>query len=404
MSRSESTEPATRAGRKGGSSSSGLALASALVLAALVPGLLAAHATGENYVWLNVETSHLEGRFEIRLADLESRFQIELPPNMTARREGIAASAPRVQSYLRENFGISVGGRDVPYEFTGTDVVESGELGAFAQYFYLTSATEIPDRVQVRNSVLLDGDRFHRSLLCIEYDRRSGQDYGGEFTALVFSGSNTEQVLDLTDIRGLLRVRDFVWQGMLHIWIGIDHVLFLIVLLLTAVLVWTPENTWQPMSSFRQALWNVVKIVTIFTVAHSITLSLAALDFIRLPGRLVESAIALSIVLIALFNLFPKLRHAGWAVIFVFGLFHGMGFASVMGDLPFRMGNLVKVVLAFNIGVEIGQVAIVLAAFPILFLLRESRAYRPVVLVGGSIAICAVATYWFLVRALEVAW
>lgn len=90
MSRSESTEPATQAGRKGGSSSSGLALALALVLAALVPGLLAAHATGENYVWLNVEASHLEGRFEIRLADLESRFEIELPPNMTARREGIA--------------------------------------------------------------------------------------------------------------------------------------------------------------------------------------------------------------------------------------------------------------------------------------------------------------------------
>ncbi len=145
-----------------------------------------------------------------------------------------------------------------------------------------------------------------------------------------------------------------------------------------------------------------MKIVTLFTVAHSITLSLAALDFVRLPGRLVESAIALSIVLIALNNLFPRLRK-GWLVIFFFGLFHGLGFASVMGDLPFRMANLVKVVLAFNIGVELGQIAIVLAAFPIIFLLRRSPIYRPAVLVGGSIAICIVASYWFVTRALGMA-
>ncbi|MEM8964700.1 MAG: HupE/UreJ family protein, partial [Acidobacteriota bacterium] len=151
--------------------------------------------------------------------------------------------------------------------------------------------------------------------------------------------------------------------------------------------------------SFKSALWTIVKIVTVFTVAHSITLSLAALDVISLPSQVVESIIAFSIVLVALNNLFPRFREGHWLIIFFFGLFHGMGFASVMGDLPFRMMSLVKVILGFNIGVELGQVAIVLVAFPILYLLRRTVFYRPVVLGGGSVVIGLLALWWFIERA-----
>ncbi|MEO1086645.1 MAG: HupE/UreJ family protein, partial [Acidobacteriota bacterium] len=139
-----------------------------------------------------------------------------------------------------------------------------------------------------------------------------------------------------------------------------------------------------------------------FTIAHSITLSLAALDIISLSSRVVESIIALSIVLVAINNVFPKVREGHWLVIFFFGLFHGMGFASVMGELPFRMMHLVQVILAFNIGVELGQIAIVAVAFPILFLLRKSPIYKPVFLNGGSIAIGLLALWWFIERAFEL--
>ncbi len=393
-------------------------LTAALLLGLLFPTVAWGHATGENYVWLNVEGSgvetRLEGRFEIRVVDLERRFGLDLPADREAAKETVASSAGPIERYLRQSFSIVSNGMEIPYEFTGIDLVEAGDLGGFAQFFYRTARAEIPDRLEIRNRVLLDDDRFHRSLLCIQYDRRNGSDYGEEFTALVFSRSNSDQVLDLANLRGLLRVRDFVWQGMLHIWAGIDHVLFLIALLLTAVLMRkeeradgvpstaTSRSAWQPVTGFREALWNVAKIVTLFTVAHSLTLSLAALDLVRLPGRLVESVIALSIVLIALNNIFPRLREGSWIVIFFFGLFHGLGFASVMGDLPFRMANLVQVVLAFNVGVEVGQVAIVAAVFPLLFLLRKSSIYRPAVLAGGSIAISLVATYWFVTRALGI--
>ncbi|MEM1182366.1 MAG: HupE/UreJ family protein [Acidobacteriota bacterium] len=386
------------------------ALSAALFgLALALSGLLApdayAHSTGENYVWLNVETRHLEGRFEIRLADLDrlgvtlTDAQAESPD---AAREAVTTQRTSAEAYLRQHFEIRADGQPVPFDFTRADVAEAPGLGLFAQYFYRSADFNVPEQLDITNTILLgDEDKFHRSLLCIEYDRRSGKEYGEEFTALIFSAHQSEQTLDLTNIEGLLRVRDFVWQGVLHIWIGIDHVLFLIALLLTAVLVRKedPPPHYEPVPDFKSAFIKIVTIVTTFTVAHSVTLSLAALDIISLSSRVVESIIALSIVLVAVNNIFPKVREGHWLVIFFFGLFHGMGFASVMGDLPFRMMHLVQVILAFNIGVELGQIVIVAVAFPILFLLRKSPIYRPVILNGGSAIIGLLALWWFIERA-----
>src|SRR5690606_10156367 len=125
----------------------------------------------------------------------------------------------------------------------------------------------------------------------------------GEYTALVFSPTNTDQVLDLTDVPRAMTPRDMIPQGVWHIWIGIDHILFLLALMLPTVLVRNGER-WRPVERFPRALLNLLKIVTLFTIAHSVTLLLAALDVIRLPSRLVESVIALSIVLVALNNIF----------------------------------------------------------------------------------------------------
>lgn len=374
----------------------------ALSLIAWLVGAPAAwgHATGESYVWLNVETSHLEGRFEIRITDLQTDLGINIPDDPAAERQAILDSAAQVQTYLRDNFSMSAEGQPLAYEFTTTDVtVEADGLGSFAQYFFRTPEMTVPEQIDIRNTVLLEKDRFHRTLLCIEYDKQRNKQYGEEFTAMVFASHTSEQTLDLANIEGLLRVRDFVWQGVLHIWIGIDHVLFLIALLLTAVLV-RKDDQWQPVDDFKTAFWKIVGIVTAFTVAHSITLALAALDIFNLPSRFVESIIALSIVLVAINNIKPKFHDKSWLLIFFFGLFHGMGFASVMGELPFRMMHLTQIILAFNIGVELGQLAIVFAVFPIIFLLRKHSLYQPVVLIGGSVAVGLIAAWWFLERAL----
>src|SRR6185503_6093349 len=128
----------------------------------------------------------------------------------------------------------------------------------------------------------------------------------------------------------------------------------------------------------------------------------AALSVIQLPSRLVESAIALSVVLAALNNVWPVVHGRRWLVAFGFGLIHGFGFASVLSDLGLPQGALLVALVGFNLGVEAGQLAIIAAFLPAAFLLRGSWLYRRLVFVGGSAAIALVAGVWLAERALDV--
>jgi hypothetical protein len=150
---------------------------------------------------------------------------------------------------------------------------------------------------------------------------------------------------------------------------------------------------------FRAAFWDVFRIVTSFTLAHSITLSLAALHVVSLPSRLVESAIAASVLVAALNNLRPVVQSRRWAVAFGFGLIHGFGFASVLAELGLPNDALLLALVGFNLGVELGQLAIVALFLPLAYSLRRGAFYRRVVMAAGSLAIAGVAAIWLLERA-----
>jgi hypothetical protein len=192
-----------------------------------------------------------------------------------------------------------------------------------------------------------------------------------------------------------------VSEGVWHIWQGSDHILFLLSLLLPAVL-WRDGQRWEGIERFRPAFINVVKIVTAFTIAHSLTLSLAALDVVRLPSRLVESAIASSVLLAALNNLWPWFRGKGWLLAFGFGLIHGFGFANVLAELGLRRGILAVALVGFNVGVELGQMVIVAAFLPLAFGLRRSWFYQTVTFKFGSAGVVAIATIWLVERGLDL--
>ena len=177
--------------------------------------------------------------------------------------------------------------------------------------------------------------------------------------------------------------------------------LFLLSLLLPAVLV-RRQRAWQAGTSFRGAFVDVAKVVTAFTLAHSITLSLAALSVVALPSRWVESAIALSVVLAALNNVFPVVASGRWIGAFGFGLLHGFGFAGALQDLGLPTGSLALSLAGFNLGVEAGQLAIVVLFLPLAFALRSTWTYRWIVVGGGSLAIATIASVWLVERALDV--
>jgi len=196
---------------------------------------------------------------------------------------------------------------------------------------------------------------------------------------------------------GLAVLRQYFVEGVWHIWIGFDHILFLLTLLLPAVLIYK-QSRWYSRDTLRPAMTDILKTVTAFTIAHSITLALAVMDIVNMPGRLVESAIALSVLVAAVNNLRPFFPASRWVLAFVFGLVHGFGFASVLAELGLPGNALMVSLLGFNLGVEAGQLAIVALIFPVSALIRHTVLYRSWVVSGGSVAAILIAMVWMVER------
>jgi hypothetical protein len=183
----------------------------------------------------------------------------------------------------------------------------------------------------------------------------------------------------------------FLRLGIEHILIGIDHIAFLLALIVAA-----------------PRIRSVVAVVTAFTVAHSITLALAALQIVSVPARVTESVIALSIVVVAVDNLVRRKPHGNVLVAFAFGLVHGLGFASVLADLMSAGASRTVALIGFNLGVEIGQLGVVVAAVALFALLRGSGRVGaddglglapPAVRTGLSLIVGVAGAVWFVQRA-----
>ena len=369
------------------------------IVALLLPSAnLFAHAKGEDYIFINVLEQSIEGEFQVNVEDLRGKLGIDITGTDEKSLSNLQQHNAAIFEYIHEHFAI-IPASGTPYTI---DFAPSGPLQAtedFVRYPFSIATGSAPKRLTIHHNMYYQQDRTHRGLLLLQYNVVTDKNYGAEYTALIFNPTNQVQELDLENVSGLIRKREMVAEGVWHIWIGIDHILFLLALMLPIVLV-RKGAAWHPVERAGPASRSLVGIVTVFTIAHSITLLLAAFDLIPIQPRIVESVIALSIVVVALNNIFQWISRGALLTIFVLGLFHGFGFASVMGNLPFRMTDLVTMVVLFNIGVEVGQVAIVAALFPLLYWLRVNRHYIPIVLTGGSWALAAIGGFWFLQRSL----
>ena len=369
-----------------------------VVIFSIRPDSAFAHAKGEDYVFINVLKQSIEGEFQVNADDLREKLNYDISDTGEESIAKIRSNLSVLSEYIINNFSITPENGTTPYSIQFLDSGPEEAVEGFIRYPFRIEFDEAPTALSVHHNMYYQNDKTHRGLLLLQYNVVTDKNYGEEHTALLFSPSNQTQRLDLTQVSGLVGKKQMLKEGVWHIWIGIDHILFLVALLLPIVLL-RAQNKWTPANSFFLSARKLLGVVTIFTIAHSITLLLAALDFIQLNSQLVESIIALSIILVALNNIFQWYQRGSIAIIFFLGLFHGLGFASVMGNLPFRMIDLTKMVVLFNIGVEVGQVAIVLVLFPLLYYVRASRFYVPVILNGGSALLVFIGGYWFIQRA-----
>ena len=221
---------------------------------------------------------------------------------------------------------------------------------------------------------------------------------GGVVQTAVLGGPAAPLNFDIANPSRWRTFTEYLQAGISNIWGGIDHLLFLLSLLLPAVLL-RQNGHWRAQPCARPAFLSILKVVTAFTLAHSITLSLAAFDVVRLPSRLTESIIAASIIIAALNNLFPVITEARARIAFAFGLLHGFGFASVLADMGLPNGARLLSLVAFNLGIECGQLAVVLLVMPLIYSVRRATLYQRAVLPLGSAAIALLATVWLMQRA-----
>ncbi len=361
----------------------------ALLLLAAAPAL--AHKPSDSYLTLRLDDATPRLQWDIALRDLEFALGLDADGDGTITWGELRTRQKAVAGYALARLRLSREGGGACALSVDTLLVDTHSDGAYA-VLPIAAACPAGGSLALDYRLFFDLDPTHRGLVKVAYPDRVE-------TAVL---SPEQPTLSLRG--GVSAWRQFVdyWrEGVWHIWIGFDHILFLLALLLPSVL-WREGGRWRAAASFRGALGDVAGVITAFTVAHSITLAAAVLGWVALPSRLVESAIAATVVLAALNNLYPLVRGRRWVIAFALGLIHGFGFASVLADLGLPGEALALALVGFNLGVETGQLAIVAVFLPLAFVLRETWFYRRAALGLGSLAVAALALAWLLERSLDI--
>ena len=350
------------------------------------------HKPSDSYLTLRLDGTVVAGQWDIALRDLDFALGLDADQDGAITWGELRARHADIAAYALARFGLKGDGADCPL-VAGDQLVDRHSDGGYAVLRFAAHCPHAPAALDADYRLFFDLDAQHKGLLNITL--------GAATESGVFAADAPHLRFEAGGGGSWRQFRDYVRNGVWHIWVGFDHILFLLSLLLPAVLL-RRDGAWAGRKHFPAALWEVARVVTAFTLAHSITLTLATLGVVALPSRLVESAIAASVILAALNNVYPVIGDRRWAMAFVFGLIHGFGFAAVLSDLGLPRGALLLSLVAFNVGVELGQLAIVAAFLPVAWWLRDAWVYRRLVLVAGSVAVAALAFAWLAERALDI--
>ncbi len=373
-----------------------------------------AHKPSDSYLTMSAQAggSDVAVRWDIALRDLDYVLQLDRDNDGALTWGEVRARGDDITKYATTHLALS--SKDKPCQFSTTAPMQLDKHsdGTYAVLSLKAACgVAITEALQVKYSLLFDVDPSHRGLVQWLPPGKDGKT--GEALSIILGTETATQNLAFQPPSTWQTLKQYIVDGAFHIWIGYDHILFLLSLLLPAVLIFRKNDTQLtrkllgnsqilPAESFVRVLKEVLKVVTAFTLAHSITLSLAALGVVSLPSRWVESTIAASIIVAAVQNIRGVVDSKRWVMAFGFGLIHGFGFASVLADLGLPQNALITSLVGFNVGIEGGQLAIVAVFMPLAFWLRSTRFYQVAIFKWGSVLIALLALYWFVQRAFDL--
>ena len=389
------------------------------LLAALIGLPLAAQAHKASDAYLQLQRSGpttLSLRWDIALRDLDAALDLDSDGDSRITWAEVKAARPAIDAYALSHLQLNAGQcAFAPVSSTDAPL----EARVDGSYLVLRLQADCPmlaqtAQIQLQYRLMAELDPTHRGLMKVERP-------GAPVQLLSLAPSATPQMVDIGASPSVANpveqspapapaatpanTSNLLLDGLHHILAGNDHILFLICLLLPAVLTRSPKTGWQPVGRWQDAARPVLMTVTMFTLAHSITLGLAAAKLVTLSPRLIEPAIAVTIALAAVDNLRPLLGQRPnyrYAFTFLFGLIHGFGFADVLAEMDLPRAEFMSALLKFNVGVELGQLTIVLPLLALLFAIRRWPVYAERLLPAGSLAALAVAVGWFAERVLNL--
>lgn len=361
-----------------------------LLLLSTIP-VVRAHQTTDSYLALTLTNNQFTGQWSIALRDLNHVLAIDTDNDGEISDSELARAKPAIEKYAYNRLKISIDNQPATAHHEKYEIHELDDAVYLVLNFNLQSAALGPD-VLIEYRLFFETDPLHRGFFRLDLPERT--------QTTVFSPTHPVERFILNASANAAPTHhfaNFIQEGVWHIWLGFDHILFLLALLLPCVL-HREQNHWTITPDIRSALLNIIKVVTAFTIAHSITLTLATLELVHLPSRFVESLIAISVLLAAINNLKSIFPDRTWIIAFSFGLIHGFGFATALAELHLPAASLGLALLGFNLGVELGQLAIVLAFVPIAFALRKTQFYQQITLRYASVGIAILAATWLFER------
>lgn len=352
----------------------------------LIPLQSFGHSLSDSYLELHFDDSVVTGHWQIAVRDLELAIGVDSNSDGQVSWGELQRKERVMHAYAQSNLQIAREGTACAYTF-GATMLSDLNAGMFV-YLPLTGQCATSGAVTLQYDLLFDIDSSHRGIATV---------YEGErLHSLLFTPAQRNVTLAAQSASLLSHMKNFIVEGVWHIWIGLDHILFLVALLFPIVL--GGKETRTQNLNYPGMLRAIFKVVTAFTVAHSITLILASLNIVSLPSRLVESLIALSVAISGLNIIVPLFRGRHWQIAFGFGLIHGFGFAGVLSDLSLPTAQYISGLLSFNLGVEIGQLVIVAVVVPLLLLLSGPRSMRLATRACAGVCITAFGALWVAER------
>jgi hypothetical protein len=352
-----------------------------------------AHGLATSQIRLRVNGDVLEGEWEIQVRD--ARLALGLDAQVPGERgwRDLEAHSDALRAYLGGHLAVTADGRPCPVTLAAPPWTWEP-----AQEQLRVPVTAIcpaePVQLQLACDAFFDAEPTHRAYFSVE-DARVTQ-------VGALRDTQRSVVLEVHRFRPWSIVVEFVREGVGHIASGVDHMLFLLALLLPAPLRRIASG-WSPRAGLIATMGEVVKVVTAFTLAHSLTLCLSFFSIVAPPAQWVEVAIAISVGAAAWNNLRPFLPGRAWAIALAFGLVHGLAFAGALKNLALPTHARGLALAAFNVGVELGQLAIVLVALPLLYAASRRPLYPRLVMGAGSLLIAWVAALWTIERSFGIA-